>query len=194
MNKRMNSFLAKQSQLDKFIIQNQKLDLTETQIFTNRILAFNVEVAELANEVRSFKHWSTKKSSEKEVCLEEYVDGLHFLLSITNQLLETEKFQLNEHAYLMLLDKNPNVEFNTIIQKQPNKFDINSTFIALFSASTELYFAYLEKDSERVMDLIEDVWSIFAHLGGLLGFHNKDIDVAYDLKYKKNISRQENGY
>ena len=37
---------------------------------------------ELANETRSFKFWSTKGPSANEIILEEYVDSIHFLLSL----------------------------------------------------------------------------------------------------------------
>ena len=50
----------------------------------NKILALLVEICELANETRCFKHWSTKGPSEKGILLEEYVDSLHFFLSIAN--------------------------------------------------------------------------------------------------------------
>lgn len=46
------------------------------------MLALLVEIGELANETRCFKYWSNKPASEREVILEEYVDGLHFILSI----------------------------------------------------------------------------------------------------------------
>ncbi len=47
-----------------------------------KMLALLVEIGELANETRCFKYWSNKPASEREVILEEYVDGLHFILSI----------------------------------------------------------------------------------------------------------------
>lgn len=49
---------------------------------SEKVLALLVELGELANETRCFKFWSHKPSSEKPVILEEYVDGIHFLLSL----------------------------------------------------------------------------------------------------------------
>ena len=47
-----------------------------------KVLALLVELGELANETRCFKFWSFKPASEKKVILEEFVDGIHFLLSL----------------------------------------------------------------------------------------------------------------
>ncbi len=47
-----------------------------------RDLALTIELAELANETRCFKYWSSKGPSEREVILEEFVDSIHFLLSL----------------------------------------------------------------------------------------------------------------
>lgn len=192
MDKRMISYLAKQSRLDAYILQNSKNKLEDNELFTNRVLAFNVEIGELANEVRTFKHWSKKGPSPKDVCLEEYVDALHFLLSITNQISDLELVRLNEFVSIKT-NIFPNVDFKCEVHDATN-FDINSSFIALYSASTELYFSFIERDVERLRDLLEDVWSIFTHLGGQLQFANADIDVSYDAKYKVNIQRQEEGY
>ena len=46
------------------------------------MLALLVEIGELANETRSFKFWSVKPASEKKIILEEFVDGIHFILSL----------------------------------------------------------------------------------------------------------------
>ena len=52
------------------------------KIVKRKMLALLVEIGELANETRCFKYWSNKPASERGVILEEYVDGLHFILSI----------------------------------------------------------------------------------------------------------------
>ena len=82
--------LGKQKQLDDYIIENMELSMGFNQRLTNTILAAIVELGEMANEIRCFKHWSKKPSSSREIILEEYVDVLHFFLSIANQLGFTE--------------------------------------------------------------------------------------------------------
>ncbi|MDO3680684.1 dUTP diphosphatase [Paenibacillus ehimensis] len=89
-----------QKELDARIIKEKGLEGVD--LLPNTVLALQVEIAELANEWRGFKHWSndqeprfnvleiggTDCSEEKLVnrVLEEYVDCLHFFLSIARQL------------------------------------------------------------------------------------------------------------
>lgn len=47
-----------------------------------RLLALLVELHELANETKCFKFWSSKPVGNREKVLMEYVDVLHFILSI----------------------------------------------------------------------------------------------------------------
>src|SRR5690606_36397479 len=76
-----------QRELDERIIVEHQLTGT---YFLERLLALQVEVGELANETRCFKYWSLKPPAERAVILEEYVDGIHFILSIGLSLgLET---------------------------------------------------------------------------------------------------------
>ncbi len=72
-------FLA-QKELD-LKIQEQH-DASYEKTLHQRVLAFFVELGEMANETRCFKYWSFKGPSPKEVILEEWADGLHFLLSL----------------------------------------------------------------------------------------------------------------
>src|SRR5699024_10145097 len=69
----------KQIELDAYITNNH--DLSESNLFEQKILALFVELGELANETRCFKFWSMKECNAKSVILEEYVDNIHFLLS-----------------------------------------------------------------------------------------------------------------
>ncbi len=68
----------RQKELDRFIQENH--DLMKENLTERKLLAFQVELGELANETRCFKFWSLKESSPKEKILEEYVDGLHFFV------------------------------------------------------------------------------------------------------------------
>lgn len=49
-----------------------------------RLLALLVELHELANETKCFKFWSVNPNGKKDKILMEYVDVLHFTLSIFN--------------------------------------------------------------------------------------------------------------
>src|SRR5699024_6976154 len=66
--------------LDTYIEANQ--EVSGKNLFEEKILALFVEIAELANETRCFKFWSNKPKNEDDVILAEYVDGLHFIMSL----------------------------------------------------------------------------------------------------------------
>src|SRR6185437_10161779 len=74
-----STLFTMQRELDTFIQTNQDV---KRDVFKEKGLALVVELAELANETRCFKFWSTKGPSERAVILEEYVDSIHFILSL----------------------------------------------------------------------------------------------------------------
>ena len=76
---KLSQLFTMQQELDSFIQKNREV---KRDVFQEKGLALLVELAELANETRSFKFWSAKGPSEIEVILEEYVDSIHFLLSL----------------------------------------------------------------------------------------------------------------
>lgn len=86
MKNTLELLFESQKELDKFIIESKNIQITEKELMTDTLMALSVEVSELANEIRSFKHWSNKGASERGIILGEYVDVLHFFLSIGNQL------------------------------------------------------------------------------------------------------------
>ncbi len=69
-----------QAELDKEIATLHGVTYEST--FERRVLALLTELGEFANETRCFKYWSLKGPSPKEKILDEYADGLHFLLSL----------------------------------------------------------------------------------------------------------------
>lgn len=82
----LKQLYKKQKDLDRFIIKNMEHTISPNEMLCNKLLAIIVEVSELANETRVFKHWSKKPSSDKPTLIGEYVDVLHFFLSLGNEL------------------------------------------------------------------------------------------------------------
>lgn len=80
MTLKLNDIRQRQVQLDERIMANHQVTRPQTRI--KRILALMVEIGELANETRTFKFWSFKAASEKEVLLEELGDCVHFSVSL----------------------------------------------------------------------------------------------------------------
>ena len=70
----------KQLELDLEI--QRKHNVTYDETLERRFLSLYVEIGELANATRCFKYWSNKGSESRERVMDEYADGLHFLLSI----------------------------------------------------------------------------------------------------------------
>ncbi|AOY75229.1 dUTP diphosphatase [Clostridium formicaceticum] len=159
----MQQLFAIQKQLDETILKNHQL--YNKNLVPAKILALEVELGELANETRCFKFWSKKVSSPKAVVLEEFVDGLHFLLSIG-------------------LDKNfPVREF----QIGTNDYDLSQQFQEVFKRSADFYQSLSQEDYIR---LFEE----FLTLGKKLDFTFEEIKEAYLAKNQINHQRQAEGY
>lgn len=152
----------KQRQLDQFIEENQHV---QKDVFAEKGLALLVELSELANETRCFKFWSTKGPSERGILLEEFVDSIHFMLSLGNM----RGFQLEEWPYLKA------------------RQDLTESFLL----ATQAILAFLQQQTEENYKLMWEQYSIIAYN---LNFSIDDILRAYELKNKKNYERQRNGY
>ncbi len=76
--------LKMQRKLDDYIGDSKNINIEKNKI--ERVIALQVEFNELLGELPFlFKYWSNK-TTDWDKALEEYVDGLHFLLSIANDL------------------------------------------------------------------------------------------------------------
>ena len=80
-----------QSKLDRYIVSKNTdscvgLDGNDEAFLSDRLLALFTEVGEFANATRCFKYWSVKGMESRERLLDEYVDILHFYLSIGNTM------------------------------------------------------------------------------------------------------------
>ncbi|MFL0582199.1 dUTP diphosphatase [Solibacillus silvestris] len=152
----------KQRQLDRFIEENQQV---QKDVFAEKGLALLVELSELANETRCFKFWSTKGPSKRAVLLEEYVDSVHFMLSLGNM----RGFLLEEWPFLKV------------------KQELTETF--LNATQTILTFLqHQKKENYRAM------WEQYSIIAYNLDFSIDDVLHAYELKNEKNYERQRNGY
>lgn len=160
-----DTLFSMQQQLDKYILDNQQL--RTNHVFNEKYLALLVELGELANETRCFKFWSTKGKSEKTVILEEYVDNIHFLLS-----LGLEKGYTFSEIEVAALE--PNLE-------ETAAFNHLYTLCVAF---------YSEQSKSNYLALFE----AYLQLGELLGFSEQDLQQAYYDKNEVNYARQQTGY
>lgn len=93
----LSSLYAKQAELDARIAENHHVSYATTR--ERRILALLVEIGEFANATRCFKYWSNKSSEAQDIVLDEYVDGLHFFLSLGIDIKTSKKtYNHTKHA------------------------------------------------------------------------------------------------
>ncbi|NQX83445.1 MAG: dUTP diphosphatase [Mycoplasmataceae bacterium] len=154
----------KQKKLDKYIKNNTK-KMNENEYWENRIIALNIEIGEVSNEIRFFKYWSKKPSSSKEIILDELVDCLHFAFSLGNTLK-------NEEWILLMKD-----------MKRPIK-------IIYFDISKKI----LELSYNKNQKLFKSILFTICEISYVMGYTMKDLEKAYDIKNKKNYDRQKTGY
>jgi len=159
-----------QSKLDSEILKKFKKNYSNT--FNERKLALLVEIGEMANEVRSFKYWSIKPASPKEVILGEYVDILHFIVGFCLQFNIKDTFKIKEINH----------------KKQVN---ITKKILKLYKI-----FIKLDKSANhgRNKSIIKKFFKKFILLGFALKFTNEDIFNGYFKKNEINHQRQKNKY
>ena len=141
-------------------------NLYQEDLLPKKILALQVELGELANELPEvFKFWSNKKNNYDKALIE-YCDGLHFILSIGNDL------ELNIEGYTILP-----FEHKTILDQFSRTYYVISD---------------LEHDPSQSELIL--VLQHFIALGEILGFTPEQIEQSYYAKNAINHTRQDNSY
>ena len=152
-----------QQKLDQYIEENNSV--VEKDLFEQKVLALIVELGELANETRSFKFWSKNKKLNDEAILEEYVDGIHFILSLGLEKGFTFDKQLETNEDVSL----------------------NSQFLKLY----ELIITFKNSPNQKSYD---DLFLNYLLLGRLLHISDEQLKKAYFEKNEVNFNRQKEGY
>ena len=193
---RLEKLFDIQRKLDERIVE--KHGLQGEDLFDKKILALQVELGELANEWRGFKYWSKDQkprrksfrwvvvekkensSLEQEIeyypLLEEYVDCLHFRLSIGLELKFTTEIDIWEALPVS---------------------DVTERFLSVFYDINSIRLT--KAVSKVTKDQYECLLSGFITLGVELGFTFEEIEQAYldknkvkdlaALKELKNLER-----
>jgi dimeric dUTPase (all-alpha-NTP-PPase superfamily) len=154
-----------QKELDRHI--ELQHGLMDEDLFDRKVLALTVEIGELANETRCFKFWSVKPSSEFQVIIEEFVDGIHFILSLGIEC----GF---DHIGKITADTHESV-------------DINGQFLTVYE-SIHTFRGSRQKD-----DYLH-LFASYMKLAKLLGLSESQIEQAYIEKNEVNYDRQRRGY
>lgn len=210
----LQKLIDMQRDLDNNI--REKKGLQDADLVANTYVALQVELAEFANEARWFKHWSKdqepRKFKEKSVkqlkdgledfdnyegayetviiesnpLLEEYVDSLHFFLSIAIQKEWEDALWIYEE------------------QLDPEEFDgeLSEWYLEMiYFLNNSAVRIYDNESSENITGFPPNqyafrmAWILFLNIG-MNGFHftEEQIEQSYLKKNRVNHERQKNGY
>lgn len=163
MECQLSELYQKQKELDQEIAENHKItyDLTRNK----RVLALLVELGEFANTTRCFKFWSNKGKEDKEVVLDEFADGLHFILS-----LGIDKGYIIDSISI-------NDDETSLTETYLNTYELISIF----------------KHTQSFMDYVK-MFESYLKLLIKVGYTWEEAHEAYLKKLQVNHQRQENNY
>lgn len=180
--------LAKLFETQKVL--RDRIAYNESDRFDKLILALLVEIGECANEWRGFKFWSKRQFPTNEevhsvdnqgnvyyrnTLLEEYVDGLHFVLEVGLEIADEIQFDVSDYFTDIKNEINGNQQKTKNVVEQ-----FNYIFYLTTTAGYDFCFEYL--------------FAAYFHLGEMLGFSWDQIEQAYYSKNQINHERQNNGY
>lgn len=158
----INELFQQQKALDQRIVKEKGLQGKD--LFEDKVIALICELYECVNENRHFKFWSDNKQASKDNLLEEYIDTLHFALSIANDLGH------HSHEYI-----------------HESEYNLNRLILNLTNIATVLPD---DKKTTYIWSLVNQV----IRLGYELGFAEEQVIAAYYEKNEINHDRQSNGY
>lgn len=168
----LQTLLDKQRELDAHILENHPIGAGDDRL-AKKVLAFQTELGECANEWRGFKFWSDDQKPRTSV-LEEYVDCLHFLLSIGLEIGVQE------------IEVAQNLSTPKVYANKPTV----QRFIGLNAGA----LALLNRTTRTLSDSYLSMFEGFIKLAYQLGFTWEQVETAYFEKNAVNHQRQETGY
>lgn len=180
----MKELFTMQQELDGYIETEHPREVDRNRL-GEKVLALQIEIAECGNEWRGFKYWSNDQKPRTNVMvyerhgegpvyrnylLEEFVDCLHFTLSIGIELnmLDVPKWWVSNNVNVFKLPS---------VLEQFSRLIVNAGDLLNWGLYRYDSFVYL-----------------LLGLGEMLGFTEAEIVGAYKTKHAENIRRQENGY
>ena len=159
----LKDLYQKQLELDLEIAKNHNINYEVTR--HKRILALFVELGEFANTTRTFKFWPNKGMEEKAIVLDEFADGLHFLLSLG-------------------IDKGYVVDY----------IDVEDDDLCLTDNLLSTYSLISEYKNNQTLDNYLSMFSSYLRALFKVNFSWDEAKNAYYIKLKENHHRQETNY
>ncbi|MEG0380066.1 MAG: dUTP diphosphatase [Kurthia sp.] len=174
----LQKLFTAQAELDVYI-EDKHPTLPGENRLEKKVLALLVELGECANEFRGFKFWSNDqeprttlyqninfKKVKTNPLLEEYVDCLHFILSIGNDK-GTRVIEYYDDDY------------------EPKTIEERFINVSLYAQGVL---------TAQSVEYHKKLMGAFIDLGNSLGFIEEQIEQAYWTKYEINKQRQRDGY
>ena len=153
-----------QKALDETIAQNHGVSYATTR--PRRTLALLVELGEFANTTRCFKYWSNKGMEEKDVVLDEYADGMHFLLSLGIDI---------------------GIDVSNIFEIEVENNDLTAQILKCYKL-TNMFLE--DANTNNYLSLFNSYLAIIP----LLGYSANEVVEAYFKKLGTNYVRQQTNY
>jgi dimeric dUTPase (all-alpha-NTP-PPase superfamily) len=183
-----------QKALDKHIEQEHPRHEGEDRL-AKKILALYGELGELLNEWRGFKYWSNDQEPRTKVLVKDWFEGLQHYQEFKNPLLE--EFADGLHFLLSIgIECNKSDVENWFVESNIKVFSSFDGIIEQFNNVFELIndFRYAFKCLNDYEEEYEDLLYSYLGLGEMLGFTWEQIEEAYMKKNAENHKRQESGY
>lgn len=192
---KVSKMLKMQKALDKRILEEKGLNLSDFELFELTRTALIVEVSEATNVAEFFKHWKDTRGNKadgdkthEETLKEEFSDALHFLLSMINQATE-----LNNN----LTKDDQNHIDNSLDFYEGTEAYINKLYKLEFegTAKTLMFneLIYLIMGVSRTSPELSVLFT-FIDYANACGVTFDDLYDAYMIKNKVNYERLESGY
>lgn len=175
-----------QKSLDAHIASKRGLVLTERISLMKRFFAGIVEFTECANDHQeSFKDWKPN-NQPKPTTLEEYVDGLHFILSSGNNLAAAGLIpDPSTTDYLPIV-----LEFGDADTPAGKDEVVMSYFTNAIGLELELYGGLQQRMHDYLSEDYHALVCTYLGLANQIGFSPEEIKAAYLTKNEENFARQ----
>ncbi|MFF0831000.1 dUTP diphosphatase [Brevibacillus sp. NPDC003359] len=206
----LQPLFEKQRQLDQYIIKKKGLEGQD--LLPNKILALQVELGELANEWRGFKHWSDNQEPKHgyEPLIEcDKCGGKGFWFSgerihcqkckqtgkVTNPLLE----ELVDCLHFILSIGIETWHEPGLVEPLKANTGVLQQFLSLNQHVGSMSFAWSVDEAgdfttTNFYDRYDQSLKLLLGLGEMLEFTFDEIEQAYNEKWEENIRRQDAGY
>lgn len=169
--------LEQQDKLDATILENKQLEKKDTR--KKREVAFLMEFSEFVNDTQYFKYWK-EHNEPKETMAEEFVDALHFALSLMNDSLVKDYENTVE-----LYDRYINMKSIKVLPKEDE--DLTALVFRMYHSLTSEFRTDTFVTNFKTLYLL-------LKIGEKVGMTEEIILDAYEKKNKVNYQRQEEGY